>query len=73
MQKAPARQMQYWESFVRHGVPRAEGQPAMAGSAMAGRPGVVLSLNSAAEGGNTLGASVHREHQRHLGDTAGSG
>jgi para-nitrobenzyl esterase len=68
-QKALARQMvQYWGSFVRGGVPRADGQPAMPGS-----PGVVLSLRTASKGGNALSTSVHQEHQCDLWDADSSG
>jgi para-nitrobenzyl esterase len=57
-QEALARQMiRYWGSFVRDGVPRAAGQPAMPD-----RPGVVLSLRTASKGGNALSTSVGREH-----------
>jgi para-nitrobenzyl esterase len=57
-QEALARQMvRYWGSFVRGGVPRAAGQPAMPD-----RPGVVLSLRTASKGGNVLSTSGGQEH-----------
>ncbi|MBG0856924.1 carboxylesterase family protein [Streptomyces spinoverrucosus] len=63
-QRALSRQMvQYWGSFVRGGVPRAEGQPAMPG-----RAGVVLSLRTGSAGGNALSRSVGSEHQCDLWD-----
>ncbi|EPD62449.1 carboxylesterase/lipase family protein [Streptomyces sp. HGB0020] len=65
-QRALSRQMvQYWGSFVRTGVPVAEGQPAMPA-----RPGMVLSLKTASEGGNTLSGSVHEDHRCDLWDGA---
>ncbi len=54
-----SRQMvEYWGSFLRGGVPRADGQPAMPDG-----PGQVLSLRTRAAGGNALSASTGREHQ----------
>ncbi|MCX5058712.1 carboxylesterase family protein [Streptomyces sp. NBC_00461] len=68
-QRVLSRQMvQYWGSFVRDGVPRAEGQPVMPGV-----PGTVLSLKTASKGGNTLSTSVHQEHQCDLWDGASTG
>ncbi|WP_246114016.1 carboxylesterase/lipase family protein [Streptomyces montanus] len=68
-QKVLARQMvQYWGSFVRDGVPRADGQPTMPG-----RPGVVLSLKTASKGGITLSRTVHQEHKCDLWDGGGAG
>ncbi|WP_405672815.1 carboxylesterase/lipase family protein [Streptomyces sp. NBC_01530] len=68
-QKVLSRQMvQYWGSFVRDGVPRAAGQPAMPAT-----PGVVLSLKTASKGGNTLSTAVHQEHQCDLWDGASAG
>jgi para-nitrobenzyl esterase len=67
-QKVLARQMvQYWGSFIRGGVTRASGQPAMPDS-----PGTVLSLRTASAGGNALSATVHSEHQCDLWDPAGA-
>lgn len=67
-QRVLARQMvAYWGSFVRGGVPRADGQPAMPD-----RPGTVLSLRTASKGGNALSTTVHREHQCDLWDTGAS-
>ncbi|WP_328869863.1 carboxylesterase family protein [Streptomyces sp. NBC_00287] len=64
-QRTLARQMvQYWGSFVRTGVPRADGQPAMPG----GGPERVLSLRTASAGGNAPSTSVHRDHQCDLWD-----
>ncbi|WP_308297146.1 MULTISPECIES: carboxylesterase family protein [unclassified Streptomyces] len=63
-QRTLARQMiQYWGSFVRDGVPRATGQPAMPA-----RPGTALTLRTASAGGNVPSATVHREHQCNLWD-----
>ncbi|MGY6019325.1 carboxylesterase/lipase family protein [Streptomyces spinosirectus] len=68
-QRALSRQMvQYWGSFVRTGVPRAEGQPTMPAG-----PGTVLSLRTASKGGNTLSTSVHQEHQCDLWDGTSNG
>jgi para-nitrobenzyl esterase len=64
-QRTLARQMiQYWGSFVRDGVPRATGQPAMPA-----RPGTVLSLRTSSAGGNVPSTGVHREHQCNLWDS----
>lgn len=66
-QKALARQMvQYWGSFVRTGVPRAGGQPAMP----EGGPERVLSLRTASAGGNAPSTAVYRDHQCDLWDAA---
>lgn len=63
-EKALSRQMiQYWGSFVRGGVPRADGQPAMPAG-----PGTVLSLRTASQGGNALSTAAHMEHQCDLWD-----
>ncbi|MFF4836514.1 carboxylesterase/lipase family protein [Streptomyces sp. NPDC001315] len=68
-QRALSRQMvQYWGSFVRDGVPRAAGQPAMPG-----RPGTVLALRTASAGGNTPSTTVHAEHRCDLWDADTSG
>ncbi|MEV6741216.1 hypothetical protein AB0N14_31625 [Streptomyces sp. NPDC051104] len=64
----PRQMVQYWGSFVRDGVPRAAGQPAMPG-----RPGLVLSLKTASRGGNTLSATVGRDHQCDLWDGGAAG
>ncbi|MFF3377040.1 carboxylesterase/lipase family protein [Streptomyces sp. NPDC002680] len=65
-QRVLSRQMvQYWGSFLRGGVPRAEGQPAMPD-----RPGLVLSLRTGAVGGNVLSGDIGREHQCDLWDSA---
>lgn len=55
--------IQYWGSFIRDGVPRAEGQPVMPA-----RPGTVLTLRTTSAGGNALSTTVHREHQCNLWD-----
>ncbi|WLW56650.1 carboxylesterase/lipase family protein [Streptomyces sp. YU58] len=58
-QQVLARQMvQYWGSFVRGGVPRADGQPAMPG-----RSGAVLSLRTASQGGIAVSGTTGREHK----------
>jgi para-nitrobenzyl esterase len=63
-QKVLARKMvQYWGSFVRDGVPRADGRPAMPGGT-----GTALSLKTASKGGITLSTTVHREHRCDLWD-----
>ncbi|MFF3147549.1 carboxylesterase family protein, partial [Streptomyces sp. NPDC057927] len=68
-QRVLSRQMiQYWGSFVRGGVPRAVGQPAMPGGA-----GPVLSLRTASRGGNFVTTTVHREHRCDLWDAAARG
>lgn len=65
-QRELSRQMvQYWGSFIRGGVPRADGQPAMPD-----RSELVLSLRTASGGGNSLSAIVHQEHQCDLWDAA---
>ncbi|MGW0717763.1 carboxylesterase/lipase family protein [Streptomyces sp. NPDC002778] len=64
-QRALARQtVQYWGSFVRTGVPRAHGQPAMP----EGGPERVLSLRTASAGGNAPTTSVYGDHQCDLWD-----
>ncbi|MFE5819033.1 carboxylesterase/lipase family protein [Streptomyces sp. NPDC056479] len=64
-QRTLARQMvQYWGSFVREGVPRATGQPAMPAGT-----GTVLALRPTSTGGNVLSNTVHREHRCNLWDT----
>ncbi|BBC38184.1 Carboxylic ester hydrolase [Streptomyces graminofaciens] len=65
-QRALSRQMiDYWGSFVRDGVPRAAGQPAIpAGAAK------VLSLRTISEGGNSLSTTVRDEHRCNLWDSA---
>ncbi|CAM5311555.1 carboxylic ester hydrolase [Streptomyces spiroverticillatus] len=60
--------VQYWGSFVRGGVPRAAGQPAM--PAENRTPGTVLSLKTASAGGNTLDGKVGSDHQCDLWDAA---
>ncbi len=60
--------VEYWGSFVRNGVPRADGQPAMPVG-----PGTVLSLKTASKGGITLSTTVHREHRCDLWDAPPSG
>ncbi|MDT9700391.1 carboxylesterase family protein [Streptomyces sp. P17] len=60
--------VQYWGSFVRTGVPRADGQPAMP----EGGPERVLSLRTASAGGNAPSTSVHGDHQCDLWDAAAS-
>jgi para-nitrobenzyl esterase len=68
-QKTLSRQMvRYWGSFVRDGVPRAGGQPAMPGG-----PGLVLSLKTASKGGNTVSTTVGQEHQCDIWDAGASG
>ncbi|SDM49750.1 para-nitrobenzyl esterase [Streptomyces sp. cf386] len=56
--------VQYWGSFVRDGVPRAAGQPAMPS-----RSGMVLTLRTTSAGGNETSTTVHGEHQCNLWDT----
>ncbi|WP_228044696.1 carboxylesterase/lipase family protein [Streptomyces ferrugineus] len=64
-QRTLSRQLvQYWGSFIRDGVPRAAGQPAMP----AGPAGTVLALRTASAGGNVLSATVHGEHLCNLWD-----
>lgn len=66
-QRGLARQMvQYWGSFVRDGVPRATGQPAMPSE-----PGSVLALRTPSAGGNEVSVTVHRDHQCNLWDSEG--
>lgn len=61
-QRVLARQMvQYWGSFIRDGVPRAAGQPALPD----GRDSV-LSLRTATAGGNVVSTTVRDEHQCNL-------
>ncbi|ALV37096.1 carboxylesterase family protein [Streptomyces sp. CdTB01] len=68
-QGALSRQMiRYWGSFVRDGVPRAAGLPAMPAG-----PGVVLSLRTASKGGVTLSTTVHGEHHCDLWDRLAAG
>lgn len=63
-QRALARQMtDYWGSFIRDGVPRSAGQPAVPAGG-----GKVLTLRTAAQGGNELSTTVHGEHQCDLWD-----
>lgn len=63
-QRTLARQMiQYWGSFVRDGVPRASGEPAMPAG-----PGTVLALRTSSAGGNVPSATVHSEHRCNLWD-----
>ncbi|MFI6489036.1 carboxylesterase/lipase family protein [Streptomyces sp. NPDC050564] len=65
-QRVLSRQMvQYWGSFIRGGVPRADGQ-----TAMPDRTGVVLSLRTASAGGNTLSTTVAHAHRCDLWDSA---
>lgn len=67
-QKVLSRKMvRYWGSFVRDGVPRAEGQPAMPTG-----PGRVLSLKTASRGGIALSTTVHQEHHCDLWDDLAS-
>ena len=71
-QRVLARQMvQYWGSFIRGDAPRADGQPTMPDQRT--RPGLVLSLKTASAGGNTLSATVYREHRCDLWDSAPGG
>ncbi|MEU6123426.1 carboxylesterase family protein [Streptomyces sp. NPDC047123] len=66
-QRLLARQMvQYWGSFVRTGVPRADGGPAAPDQRT--RPGQVLSLRTASAGGNTIDATVRDTHRCDLWD-----
>ncbi|MFF1378871.1 carboxylesterase/lipase family protein [Streptomyces sp. NPDC058308] len=66
-QRALARQMvQYWGSFVRTGVPRAEDGPAAPDQRT--RPGRVLSLRTASAGGTAISTTVHDEHRCGLWD-----
>ncbi|MER6155916.1 carboxylesterase family protein [Streptomyces sp. NPDC001868] len=63
-QRRLARQMtDYWGSFIRDGVPRAAGQPAIPAGGTR-----VLTFRTAAQGGNTLSTAVHGEHQCGLWD-----
>ncbi|MCL6738168.1 carboxylesterase/lipase family protein [Streptomyces neyagawaensis] len=63
-QQALARQMtDYWGSFIRDGVPRAAGQPAVPAGGDR-----VLTLRTAAQGGNGLSRTVHGEHACDLWD-----
>ncbi|WP_216587557.1 carboxylesterase/lipase family protein [Streptomyces brasiliscabiei] len=63
-QRRLARQMtDYWGSFVRDGVPRAAGQPAIPAGG-----GEILSLRTAGQGGNALSTTVHGEHRCDLWD-----
>ncbi|MFJ8822337.1 carboxylesterase/lipase family protein [Streptomyces sp. NPDC102467] len=70
-QRVLARRMvQYWGSFVRGSVPRAEGAPAMPDQrSSAGR---TLSLRTASVGGITRSTTVHRDHRCTLWDAAAS-
>lgn len=63
-QRVLSRQMiQYWGSFIRNGVPRADGQPTMPDGQER-----VLSLRTTSKGGNSQSTTVHREHQCDLWD-----
>ncbi|MGW0845762.1 carboxylesterase/lipase family protein [Streptomyces sp. NPDC002787] len=63
-QRALSRQMtEYWGSFIRDGVPRAAGQPAIPAGG-----GKVLTLRTATQGGNALSTAVHGEHRCDLWD-----
>ncbi|MDT7846582.1 carboxylesterase/lipase family protein [Streptomyces justiciae] len=65
-QRVLSRQMvQYWGSFVRGGVPRADGQPAIPSGT-----GRVLSLRTASAGGNAVSTDVHSAHRCNLWDSA---
>ncbi|TPQ16117.1 carboxylesterase/lipase family protein [Streptomyces sporangiiformans] len=65
-QRVLSRQMiQYWGSFIRDGVPRADGQPAMPDGQKK-----VLSLRTASQGGNSQSATVRSEHQCDLWDAS---
>jgi para-nitrobenzyl esterase len=65
-QRVLARQMiQYWGSFIRDGVPRAAGQPALPDGREA-----VLSLRTASAGGNRVSTTVADEHRCNLWDSA---
>ncbi|MFJ2767279.1 carboxylesterase/lipase family protein [Streptomyces sp. NPDC087300] len=67
-QRALSRQMvRYWGSFVRDGVPRAQGAPTAPDQRV--RPGRVLSLRTASAGGIGISAGVHGEHRCGLWDT----
>ncbi|MEU5775158.1 carboxylesterase family protein [Streptomyces venezuelae] len=71
-QRALARQMeQYWGSFVRTGVPRADGGPGAPDQRT--RPGQVLSLRTASEGGTGISTTVHDAHRCDLWDTVPAG
>ncbi|MEV7196040.1 carboxylesterase family protein [Streptomyces sp. NPDC093510] len=71
-QRALARQMvQYWGSFIRTGVPRADGGPAVPDQRT--RPGQVLSLRTASAGGTTISTTVHDEHRCGLWDAVPAG
>ncbi|MFE0173671.1 carboxylesterase/lipase family protein [Streptomyces sp. NPDC059002] len=66
-QRVLSRQMvQYWGSFVRDGVPLAQGAPAAPDQRT--RPGRVLSLRTASAGGTAISATVHGEHRCGLWD-----
>ncbi|MFJ9041676.1 carboxylesterase/lipase family protein [Streptomyces sp. NPDC102406] len=70
-QRVLARRMvQYWGSFVRGSVPRADGAPAMPDQRVA--PGRTLSLRTASVGGITLSPTIHRDHHCTLWDSAAS-
>jgi para-nitrobenzyl esterase len=59
-QRALSRRMvQYWGSFVRDGVPRADGLPDMPGDG----PATVLSLRTESAGGSAPSTGVHRDHR----------
>jgi para-nitrobenzyl esterase len=63
-QRVLSRQMiQYWGSFIRDGVPRADGQPAMPDGQHK-----VLSLRTPSQGGTSQSTTVHRDHQCDLWD-----
>lgn len=71
-QRALAKQMiQYWGSFIRGGVPRADGGPAAPDQRT--RPGQVLSLRTAPAGGTTISTTVRDEHRCDLWDTVPAG
>lgn len=63
-QRRLSRQMtDYWGSFIRDGVPRSAGQPTIPAGG-----GKILTLRTAAEGGNALSTDVHGEHRCDLWD-----
>ncbi|MEU7584004.1 carboxylesterase family protein [Streptomyces sp. NPDC041068] len=71
-QRALSRQMlQYWGSFIRDGVPRADGGPTAPDQRT--RPGQVLSLRTASAGGTAISTTVGDEHRCDLWDAVPAG
>ncbi|MEU6825939.1 carboxylesterase family protein [Streptomyces atriruber] len=71
-QRALARQMvQYWGSFIRSGVPRADDGPAAPDQRT--RPGRLLSLRTASAGGTGISTTVHDAHRCDLWDAVPAG